>query len=42
VNSVWLIFGTLVARALRDPRKSRIANVIFAVLLVASVALALL
>jgi threonine/homoserine/homoserine lactone efflux protein len=42
VNSVWLIFGTLVARALRDPRKSRIVNVIFAVLLVASVALALL
>ncbi|GAB4355347.1 MAG: LysE family transporter [Kiloniellaceae bacterium] len=42
VNSAWLVFGTLVAKALHDPRKSRIANVSFAVLLVASVGLALL
>jgi threonine/homoserine/homoserine lactone efflux protein len=42
VNAVWLVSGTLLARALHDPRKSRIANVIFAVLLVASVALALI
>ena len=42
VNAVWLVSGTLLARALYDPRKSRIANVIFAVLLVASVALALI
>lgn len=42
VNTVWLLFGTLVSRALHDPKKSRIANVTFAVLLVASVGLALL
>ena len=42
VNSVWLVFGTLVARVLHDPRRSRIANVVFAVLLVTSVALAVL
>jgi threonine/homoserine/homoserine lactone efflux protein len=40
VNAVWLVFGTLVAKTLHDPRKSRIANITFAVLLVASVALA--
>jgi threonine/homoserine/homoserine lactone efflux protein len=42
VNTVWLVFGTLVAKVLHDPQKSRIANVIFALLLVASVALAVL
>lgn len=42
VNALWLVFGTLVARALHDPKKSRIANVTFAILLVASVGLALL
>jgi len=42
VNTVWLLSGALLATALRDPRKSRIANVGFAVLLVASVGLAVL
>ena len=42
VNAVWLVFGTLVAKSLHDPKKSRIANVTFAALLVASVALAVL
>lgn len=42
VNAVWLVFGTLVAKTLHDPTKSRIANITFAVLLVASVALAVL
>jgi len=42
VNTLWLFFGTLVAQALHDPAKSRLANVTFAVLLVASVGLALL
>ncbi|WP_340116883.1 LysE family translocator [Pelagibius sp. 7325] len=42
VNFAWLLFGSLVAHTLQDPKKSRIANVTFAVLLVASVGLALL
>lgn len=42
VNAIWLLSGTLLASALRDPQKSRIANVAFAVLLVASVVLAVL
>lgn len=42
VNSAWLLFGSLIAHALHDPKKSRIANVTFAILLVVSVALALL
>src|SRR5690606_21930715 len=42
VNTVWLVFGTLVAKTLHDPKKSRIVNVAFAMLLVASVALAVL
>jgi len=41
VNSAWLWFGALISAGLRDPRASRVINVIFAVLLVASVALAL-
>jgi threonine/homoserine/homoserine lactone efflux protein len=40
VNTVWLVFGALVARVLHDPQKSRIANITFAILLVASVVLA--
>jgi threonine/homoserine/homoserine lactone efflux protein len=42
VNTTWLLSGTLLASALRDPQKSRIANVTFAALLVASVGLAVL
>lgn len=42
VNTVWLLSGTLLAKALRDPRQSRVVNVAFALLLVASVALAVL
>ncbi len=42
VNTAWLIFGSLVSGFLRDPRKSRIANIVFAILLVASVVLALI
>ncbi|MGD1877156.1 MAG: LysE family translocator [Kiloniellaceae bacterium] len=42
VNSIWLVFGALIAKALHDPGKSRIANVTFAILLVVSVALALI
>lgn len=42
VNAVWLLTGALLARALRAPQRSRIANIIFALLLVASVALAVL
>lgn len=42
VNTTWLFLGALISRQLHDPKKSRIANVTFAVLLVASVAPALL
>lgn len=42
VNAVWLLSGTLLASALRDPKNCRIANVAFAMLLVASVVLAVL
>ncbi|MEQ9608743.1 MAG: LysE family transporter [Kiloniellaceae bacterium] len=42
VNSAWLLFGSLIAHTLHDPKKSRIANVTFAILLIASVGLALL
>ncbi|MEO3427262.1 LysE family transporter [Pelagibius sp. CAU 1746] len=42
VNSTWLVFGSMIAALLHDPRKARITNIAFAVLLVASVALALL
>lgn len=42
VNATWLVFGSALSRVLHDPRRGRIANVAFAVLLVLSVALALL
>lgn len=42
VNTAWLYFGSAVAGLLRDPRASRITNITLAVLLVASVALALI
>ncbi len=42
VNATWLVFGSAFSLVLRDPRRGRIANVAFAVLLVLSVALALL
>lgn len=41
VNSTWLVFGAMIARVLNDPKKSRIANIVLALLLVASAALAL-
>jgi threonine/homoserine/homoserine lactone efflux protein len=42
VNLAWLIAGAALTRFLRDPGTSRTVNVTFAVLLVASVAVALL
>lgn len=42
VNATWLVFGTLISSALHEPKTARIVNVFFAMLLVASVALALL
>ncbi|MDK1488747.1 LysE family translocator [Sinorhizobium sp. 7-81] len=42
VNTTWLSFGAAIATVLRDPWKARIANLVFAVLLLASVALPLL
>ena len=42
VNSIWLILGAALSRALRAPRSGRIVNLGFAALLVASVALAAL
>lgn len=42
VNSAWLVFGSAFAAVLRDPRRGRIANVIFAILLVGSVVVGLL
>lgn len=42
VNSTWLILGAGLARLLRHPIAGRIANIAFAVLLIASVALAFL
>jgi len=42
VNSIWLVFGSLFSRWLSDPTLGRIVNAVFAVLLVASVAAALL
>lgn len=41
-NSTWLALGSALSRILRDPRKGRIANIGFAVLLVVSVAMAFL
>ena len=42
VNLAWLIAGAALTRFFRDPRTSRAINVTFAVLLIVSVALALL
>jgi threonine/homoserine/homoserine lactone efflux protein len=42
VNIVWLLSGALLTRFFRDPRTNRIVNVAFAILLLASVALAVL
>jgi threonine/homoserine/homoserine lactone efflux protein len=42
VNLAWLAFGSILSRWLKDAKTARIANVSFAVMLVASVALALL
>jgi threonine/homoserine/homoserine lactone efflux protein len=41
VNLAWLFGGAALTRRFRDPRTSRIINVTFAVLLIASVAVAL-
>jgi threonine/homoserine/homoserine lactone efflux protein len=41
VNVAWLLAGAALTRLFRDPRTNRAINVAFAVLLVASVALAL-
>ncbi|UUX51233.1 LysE family translocator [Nisaea acidiphila] len=41
VNTSWLAFGSLFARLLNDPRLGRAANIAFAAMLLASVALAL-
>jgi len=40
INSAWLVGGASLAPLLRDPRRSRIANVAMAVVLVAATALA--
>lgn len=42
VNIAWLHAGAALTRVFRDPRSNRIANITFAVLLIASVAVALL
>ncbi|MDF2367631.1 LysE family transporter [Sneathiella sp.] len=42
VNTLWLIFGSLLATRLQNPRVSRTVNILFAVMLVASVVLSLL
>jgi threonine/homoserine/homoserine lactone efflux protein len=42
INSVWLVFGSMVSALLHDPRQARAANIAFAVLLLISVALAVL
>ena len=42
VNVTWLFVGSALTRAFRQPRVNRAINVAFAVLLLASVALALL
>lgn len=42
VNSIWLAFGSGFSRFLSDPRIGRVANITFAIMLVASVGLALI
>lgn len=41
-NGSWLIFGTMLSKVLRDPKAGRVANIVFAVLLVLSVAISAL
>jgi len=41
VNSLWLVFGAGFARLLSDPRFGRLINILFAALLIASLAMAL-
>lgn len=41
VNIAWLMSGAMLTRLFRDPRTNRIVNVLFAVLLIASVAFAI-
>jgi threonine/homoserine/homoserine lactone efflux protein len=40
VNVLWLLSGALLTRFFRDPRSNRIINIVFAVLLLGSVAIA--
>jgi threonine/homoserine/homoserine lactone efflux protein len=40
VNVLWLLAGAMMTRFFREPRSNRIINIVFAVLLLASVALA--
>ena len=40
-SSAWLLAGTALTRVFRDPRSSRMINILFAILLLASVAIAL-
>jgi threonine/homoserine/homoserine lactone efflux protein len=42
INTVWLVAGASLAPLLRDPRRSRIANVTMAVVLVVATALAVI
>ena len=42
VNTTWLVFGAMIAARLHDPVKARVTNIAFALLLVASVGLALI
>ena len=42
INLTWMPLGRVLARMMRDPVRSRILNVVFAVLLVASTAAAFL
>lgn len=42
VNSVWLFFGSILSSVLKDPKTGRIANIAFAIMLIASVAITLL
>ncbi len=42
VNAAWLYAGAALTRFFRDPRSNRIVNVTFAILLLASVAIALM
>lgn len=42
VNATWLVFGSILSSILKDPKTGRIANIAFALMLIASVALSLL